>query len=89
MGTTRHLAQHALCIVQVFRLPENFAVHIHSGIRCDHDDIEICVSLCDDMGFALRKTLHVRKWGFEFEWCFINVSWLNVKRYFTFAKRFV
>ena len=45
--------------------------------------------MCDDMGFALCKSLHVRKWCFVNEWSFINVSRFNVERHFAFAKRFV
>jgi hypothetical protein len=89
MGAARHFAQHAAGIIKIFWFAKNLTFYIDRGVGCDHDDIEICVSLCDDMGFALCKSLHVCKWGFKFEWCFINVSWLNVKRYFTFAKRFV
>jgi hypothetical protein len=89
MGAARHLAQHATGIVKIFRLAINFAIYVDRGVSSDHDDIEICVSLCDDMGFALCKSLHVREWCFVNEWSFINVSRFNVERHFAFAKRFV
>jgi hypothetical protein len=89
MGTTRHVAQHASRIIKIFRLAKDFAFHVHRGVGCNHDDIEIFVSLCNNMCFALCKSLHVCKRRFKFKWSFINVSWLDVKRHFTFAKCFV
>jgi hypothetical protein len=89
MGAARHFAQHAAGVIKIFWFAIDLAIYVDRGVGRDHDDIKICVSLCDDMGFALCKSLHVCKWSFKFEWCFIDVSRLNIKRHFTFAKRFV
>jgi hypothetical protein len=89
MGAARHLVQHATGIVNIFWLAKDFAINVDRGVGRNHDDIKIFISLCDDMGFALCKSLHVCKWGFELKWRFVDVSRLNVERHFTFTKRFV
>jgi hypothetical protein len=89
MGATRHVAQHAAGIVKVFWLAENFALHVHRGVGCNDHNIAFSKTLSDDVGFTLRKTLHVRKRSFEFERSLIDVSRLDVKRHYTFTKYFV
>jgi phage replication-related protein YjqB (UPF0714/DUF867 family) len=89
MGATRHLVQHAARIVKVFRFAKNFALHVHRGVGCNDHNIMNRKSLGNDVGFTLRKSLHVRERSLEFERSLIDVSRLDVKRHYTFTKYFV
>jgi hypothetical protein len=89
MGATRHLVQHASSIIEVFGLSENLSVHIHSGVGCNHHNIEITKPLGNDVGFTLCKSLHVREWCFVNEWSFIDVSRFNVEQHLAFTTCFV
>jgi hypothetical protein len=85
----RQLLQHRASLGAVGGLAEDCTVHINRGVASHNNNVSTDVSLSNELRFCESQSLHVCKRCFTLQRSFIDIGWIDGKRYDRFAKHIV